>query len=143
MKVLFLDIDGVVNCKNTMQRHRGFIGIDPYMAFLVGKIQLDTDCQIVLSSTWRLNEENRGEVRRQVVDFIDCTPSLHGDNRYNGLRGEEIKNWLDRNPQVTRYAILDDDSDMLAEQIPNFFKTTWDEGISKEIAEAVTNHLNK
>lgn len=134
--VLFCDIDGVVNCKSTQQRHRGAIGIDPYLAFLVGKIQLDTNCWVVLSSTWRLWEETREEVRRQVVDFVDVTKD------FSSVRGDEIKEWLDRHPEVEKYAILDDSSDMLEEQLPNFFKTTWDEGITPEIAKAVTEHLN-
>lgn len=143
MKILFLDIDGVVNCLTTHQRHRGFIGIDPEMAFRVGKIQLDTGCEVVLSSTWRLGEVSREEVRNQVVNFIDVTPEIHTGGRYSGIRGEEIQDWLDRHPEVTKYAILDDDSDMLETQLPNFFQTTWETGITKEIAEAVTNHLNK
>lgn len=137
VRVLFLDIDGVVNCKTTTQRHRGAIGIDPYLAFLVGKIQLDTDCAVVLSSTWRLWEETQEEVRQQVCDFIDIT-----SNFWDKSRGEEIKDWLDRHEEVERYAILDDDSDMLEEQLPNFFQTSWDTGITKEIADAVTEHLN-
>lgn len=135
--VLFLDIDGVVNCKSTVQRHRGAIGIDPYMAFLVGKIQLDTGCDVVLSSTWRLWEETREEVKRQVVDFIDVTPDWGSHPR-----GAEIKDWLDRHPSVEKYAILDDSSDMLEEQLPNFFNTSWDFGITPEIAQRVTEHLN-
>lgn len=137
MKVLFLDIDGVVNCRTTNQRHRGFIGIDPYMAFLVGKIVLDTGVSVCLSSTWRLDEFSREEVRSQVVDFIDVTPHVLG-----GSRGEEIQLWLDRHPEVERYAILDDDTDMLKTQRPNVFQTTWEEGVTKEIAEAVTKHFN-
>lgn len=137
MKILFLDIDGVVNCKTTSQRHRGFIGIDPYLAFMVGKIQLDTGCEIVLSSTWRLDEKSRAEVRKQVGKFIDCTPSI----REKRERGWEIQAWLDKHPDVTKYAILDDDSDMLEHQLPNFFKTSWEHGITPAIAEAVTRHL--
>ena len=140
-KVLFLDIDGVCNSvrymKSGAHRPGSMLGIDPYPAFMVGKIQLDTGCEVVLSSTWRLNKMSRDEVRAQVVDFIDVTPDF-------GIRprGEEIQDWLDRNPDVTRYAILDDDSDMLQGQMPNFFKTTWEEGLLPEIAEAVTKHLN-
>lgn len=137
MKILFLDIDGVVNCATTMQRHRGFIGIDPVMAFMVGKIQLDTGCEVVLSSTWRLDERSRAEVRKQVVKFIDCTPN----HRHETNRGGEIQAWLDAHPEVTKYAILDDDSDMLPSQIPNFFKTSWQTGITEEIARKVTEHL--
>lgn len=136
MKVLFLDIDGVVNCATTVQRHEGFIGIDPYMAFLVGKIQLDTDCKVVLSSSWRHSESGEAEVRKAVVDFIDTTP------RMPGIRGEEIKAWLDAHPDVERYAIVDDGSDMLDGQMPSFFKTEWKIGITKEIAEAITLYLN-
>lgn len=135
-KILFLDIDGVVNCKTTTQRHRGAIGIDPYLAFIVGKIQLDTGCEVVLSSTWRLWEYTREEVKKQVVNFIDVTPDL------GTSRGEEIQAWLNKHPEVTVYAILDDDTDMLPEQLPNFFQTTWDSGINTEIAQAVTEHLN-
>lgn len=136
MKILFLDIDGVVNCVSTKQRHRGAIGIDPHMAFMVGKIVLDTGCSVVLSSSWRHWEEGMKEIRRQVVDFIDTT----GRDLYG--RGKEIQNWLDQHPEVTKYAILDDDSDMLESQLPNFFKTTWAYGLTPEIAESVTAHLN-
>lgn len=144
MKVLFLDIDGVVNCARTTQRHRGFIGIDPYMAFLVGKIQLDTDCKVVLSSTWRVGKDSRDEVRQQVVDFIDVTPSSWYDKEANhhSTRGEEIQKWLDVHPEVTKYAILDDDSSMLENQLPNYFQTYWTKGITEEIAKKVTEHLN-
>lgn len=136
MKVLFLDIDGVVNCKSTTQRHRGFIGIDPYLAFIVGKIQLDTDCEVVLSSSWRLMEDGCDEVRKQVVKFIDVTP----DNKGLTDRGCEVKAWLEQHPEVTRYAILDDNSDFHKDQ--HLFKTSWDTGITEQIAKAVTEHLN-
>lgn len=157
MKVLFLDIDGVVNCENTFQRHRGWIGIDPHMAFLVGKIQLDTDCKVVLSSSWRHGEESKAEVRRQVVDFIDVTPSLPrpmGTGVEYAERGKEILAWIKTHNDirkvldekkyehelVTKYAILDDDSDFLPEQ--PLFKTSWKHGITEKIAKAVTEYLN-
>ncbi len=145
MKILFLDIDGVVNCVTTAQRHRGFIGIDPHMAFMVGQIILETSCQVVLSSTWRLTKDGRDEVAKQVHPFIDCTPDLQRGYKYGYCpRGEEIKSWLDnhRSLEITKYAILDDNSDMLEEQLPNFFKTSWSFGINEEIKQQVINHLN-
>lgn len=39
--------------------------------------------------------------------------------------------------------ILFYDSDMLPEQMPNFFKTQWLVGITDDIAKAVIKHLNK
>jgi len=138
-KVLFLDIDGVCNSAQfaVASKSRGILGIDPYPAFLVGKIQLDTGCEVVLSSTWRLWDEGKEDVRKQVVDFVDITPDLHGKDR-----GYEIEAWLEQNPDVDVYAILDDDMDMLVYQAPNFFKTRWAEGLTPEIAKAVTEHLN-
>jgi len=138
-KVLFLDIDGVCNSAKfaAVTKNRGVLGIDPYAAFLVGKIQLDTGCDVVLSSTWRLLKESREDVRRQVVDFVGVTPDLRGKDR-----GYEIEAFLDNHEEYTRYAILDDDMDMLAYQAPNFFRTTWQEGLTPEIAKAVTEHLN-
>lgn len=140
MKILFLDIDGVVNCSTTIQRRHGLIGIDPLMAFRIAKITLDVpDLQVVLSSSWRLSQESRDEVEKQVVRIFDITSSLPG------RRGDEIKEWLDshKNLNIEKYAILDDDADMLPEQLPHFFKTSWEEGITEKIAQQVTEHLKK
>lgn len=137
MKVLFLDIDGVVNCKTTQQRHRGFIGIDPYLAFLVGKIVLATDCKVVLSSSWRHSQDGIDEVKKQVIDIYDIT-----GNCCSGIRGVEIHNWLKQHEEVTKYAILDDEGDMLLWQKDNFFQTSWDTGITEEIVEKVIKHLS-
>jgi hypothetical protein len=141
-KVLFLDIDGVCNSAEFMENNRnpnigGALGLDPFAVVLVKMIVQDTGCDVVLSSTWRLNEWSRQQVRNEVVEFVDVTPDLNGKDR-----GYEIEAWLDAHPEVTRYAILDDDMDMLVHQAPNFFKTTWKEGLTREIAQAVTEHLN-
>lgn len=143
MKVLFLDIDGVLNCATSNWQHRGFIGIDPYMVAILNRVLEKTGAQVVLSSTWRLGEQSREEVRQQVVDFIDVTPSLRrpSDKGFHDYpeRGLEVKDWLDRHPEVTCYAILDDDSDFLPDQ--PLFKTTWEEGLTQEIADKIVAHL--
>lgn len=144
MKILFLDIDGVCNSAETINNsHKGVIGIDPYMAFLVGKIQLDTDCKVVLSSSWRKTERGCEEIRKSVVDFIDVTPSCCA-----GIRGVEIYKWIQKNipydeRDQLKYAILDDDGDMLIWQKDHFFQTSWKTGLTEEIAKKVTEHLNK
>lgn len=139
MKILFLDIDGVVNCSKTVAGGQQFLPIDPFMALLVNRICEATGAQIVLSSSWRLAEESRAEVNKHIYPkFIDVTPYKHGLES----RGSEIKAWLKDRPGVARYAILDDNSDMLKEQMPNFFKTEWDTGLTEEIAKRVIEHLN-
>lgn len=141
MKVLFLDIDGVLNCKDTVNRYDGFIGIDPYLVAIFNRIIFATDAKIVLSSTWRLAKFSRDEVRRRVMDFIDVTPRLSkpGDMSSTG-RGLEINAWLKEHPEVKKYAILDDDSDFLPDQ--PLFQTTWEKGLTDEIANKVIKHLN-
>jgi hypothetical protein len=139
-KVLFLDIDGVCNSRSTLQRSQrsgSILGMDGYLSFLVGKIQLDTDCKIVLSSSWRHSPDGLAEVKAHF-DLYGITPSSG-----SGVRGNEIQAWLNEHPEVTRYAIVDDDADMLSSQLPNFFKTTFEFGITTDIAQAITEHLNE
>lgn len=137
MKVLFLDIDGVCNCEESFKfQYRGFTGIDPNMAFLVGKIVLYTDCEVVLSSSWRHSPESVKEVEAQVVKLLGVTP-----DSAEGFRGDEVKAWLAEHPEVTRYAILDDDGDFYPDQ--NLFQTTWKTGITEEIADKVIHFLNE
>lgn len=148
MKVLFLDIDGVCNSRAYLYKLRAkdkkatlWHGIDPIAAKLVKRIIKETNCAVVLSSTWRLYPEARAVVRRDVCRFIDCTKDLQaGAKRGVVERGVEVQEWLDRHPSVTQYAILDDDSDFLPVQW--LFKTTFDTGLTEDIAEAVTSHLN-
>lgn len=138
MKVLFLDVDGVLNHEGTFKKDpQAYFPIDPYCAFLVGKIQLDSRCHVVLSSSWRGHEESTKYIHNRVVPLFGKT------ERLGVIRGEEIKDWLERHPEVTKYAILDDDNDMLPEQMPNFFQTSFHkEGLTDEIASKVIVHLN-
>ena len=46
-------------------------------------------------------------------------------------RGLEILSWLENNPHVKNYVILDDDSDMLYWQRKNFVKTNTEFGIQQ------------
>jgi Swiss Army Knife RNA repair-like protein len=137
VKVLFLDIDGVVNNKRTKKHFEGFMAIDPAMAALVQRIVRNTGCEIVLSSSWRLFQNGRDEIERKVCKFADITPILHAP------RGHEIKEWLTRHTEIEQYAILDDAESILPEQRTNFFQTTWESGLTEDIALAVEKHLNE
>jgi hypothetical protein len=151
-KVLFLDIDGVVNKKENFNptNKDSMYPIDSYCAFLVGRIQLSTGCEVVLSSSWRHSAEAMQNVSERVVRLLDKTPdSVHWDGviRHargrdwpHELRGDEVNEWLKNHPEVERYAILDDDSDFYDEQ--PLFKTTFEEGLTDEIAAKVIEHLN-
>ena len=87
-KILFLDIDGVVNCKTSAAFKDSMFAIDPYMAFLVGKIVLDTGCEVILSSSWKHSKEGIDEVEKRVCKILGTTPDSE-----NGFRGDEINMW--------------------------------------------------
>lgn len=143
MKVLFLDIDGVCNSLAYAQRNGMNLwhATDPDLVALVRKIIKETKCEVVLSSTWRLYPEARAVVKRDVCHFIDVTKDMQaGAKRGVVERGVEVQEWLDRHPAVTHYAILDDESDFLPNQW--LFKTTFADGITEDIAQAVIDHLN-
>lgn len=135
MKVLFLDIDGVVNSYNTQERFMGFLGIQPDLADLIKEIIEKTGCKVVLSSTWRSDKATRNHVKLKVCDFIDITPK--SDRR--GFRGDEIRRWLALHPEVTKYCVLDDNSDFHMEQ--KLFQTSMTRGITRETADAVIEYL--
>lgn len=148
MKVLFLDIDGVCNSrlyfKRMAKRNPDFKiwhEVDPAAVELVRRIIKETGCKVVLSSTWRLYPEAREVVRQKVCSFIDCTKDMQaGAKRGIVPRGEEVQEWLDRHPEVTTYAILDDDDDFLPHQWN--FDTTFEHGLTEDITQAVIDHLN-
>ncbi|MEI6580790.1 MAG: HAD domain-containing protein [bacterium] len=138
-KILFLDIDGVCNSAKTFDKDpKDYFPLDKFMCFLVGKIQLDTGCEVVLSSSWRHHLEGIKTVEQKIVPILDITPDLEVDS----IRGDEIQEWLDEHPEVEKYAIIDDDDDMLPEQEENFFQTDFQTGLTDEIAKKVIKHLN-
>lgn len=140
MKVLFLDIDGVCNSAEWAKAGNSlWHGTSPELVKLVQRIIKETKCDVVLSSTWRLYPEARAVVKRDVCHFIDCTKDMQaGAKRGVVERGIEVQEWLDRH-EVEQYAILDDDADFLPGQW--LFKTTWEKGITEDIAQAVIDHL--
>ena len=148
-KILFLDVDGVINSLSTTNFH-DLYPIDPYMAFLVGRIQLQTGCEVVLSSSWRYHPEAMQNVSKRVVELLDKTPDVEWDGVVRHargrdwlyeLRGDEVNAWLAEHPEVEKYAILDDNSDFYDNQ--PLFQTTFKDGLTDEIAEKVIEHLGR
>lgn len=145
MKILFLDIDGVMNYHKLLLAE-GIDAISEPALDLLKMIVFATDAKIVLSSTWRLWEDARATVRKRLgtrgMDFIDVTKELRIKFSRSAPRADEIKEWLERHPEVTNFAILDDDPDAGLEELAgHFFQTSFDHGLTPVIAEKVINHL--
>ncbi len=130
MKIVFLDIDGVLNSRRTAIAFCGVswagpggirAKMDEVAVRLIGGIVRHAGAGVVLSSSWR-NDENWETIGPALdMPIIDRTPTS------TGPRGREIADWLAEHPGVESYAIIDDDADMLPEQMPYFVHTSaWD-----------------
>lgn len=160
VKVIFLDVDGVLNSTEDWIEMRVFghkynHGSEVMSATKLAMLQniLDkTGAKIVLSSTWRLNFSlvefhslltKRG-CRIPLETLIGRTPRKMG----NGFRGQEILWWLEGieeegKYEVDRYVILDDSSGMFTEQIPFHVHTSEATGMSVTNMELTIQMLNR
>jgi hypothetical protein len=137
VNVIFLDIDGVLNTRKTVERWRGCVGINQVLARRFSRLQQATGAGVVLSSTWRLSRNWKANMRRNgVIGIIDRTPNLR-----DRTRGEEIQAWPDAHAEVQLYAILDDARDMLPHQ-PLFRTSFFRGGLTEEIVQRVQMHLS-
>jgi len=131
VKVIFLDVDGVLNFYRSVFGLGGYghdftnesmAKFDNCALGMIRKVCQETGAVICFSSTWRIGRSPEECAKGLDLPIIDKTPSL------NAIRGLEIKTWLDQHPEVERYAIIDDDSDMLEEQKPFFVHTDHRDG---------------
>ena len=149
MKVIFLDVDGVLNSEVSREQERN--NFDNWMEHEVSEMHVNnlkkivdaTGAQIVLSSSWRFDHPKATgrdfiadplmkvldrKLKAAGLDIIDVTPDLRGK-----IRGAEIQDWLDRHSEVERFVILDDDTDMLEEQKSFFVNTTFKNGLTEDL----------
>jgi len=49
--------------------------------------------------------------------------------------------WLMEHPEVTKYVILDDDTEMLEHQLPDCFQAMTETGITLGLADRIVAHL--
>jgi len=136
VKVIFLDIDGVLNSVKTVYRS-GFDFIDPVLVSLLSDIVKATGAEIVLSSTWRLCDKDLNLVKNALYEY---NMSLIGVTPYLSSRNEEIREWM-VGKAVLKFAILDDMKEAGIGFGDNFFRTDESRGLTVEIAESVIKHL--
>jgi alpha-amylase/alpha-mannosidase (GH57 family) len=145
MKIIFLDVDGVLNTPKTIKKF-GFDFIDNILVALVARIVRETEAKIVLSSTWRVQEKDKNIVIQALsqhgLELFDCTPVIERSGGWTEggwvRRNEEIQAWLNNN-QAQKFAILDDFDDACIEG--SFFQTDENIGLTVPITEKIIEHL--
>jgi hypothetical protein len=141
MKIIFLDIDGVL-C--TAKSHYAFGGkgmmLDwcPTSAALVLRLLEKTGAKLVISSTWRMDPHHE-DLNPRLMRFglwkhLFVNPREGEDWRTDqiGPRGVEVAEWLARHLDVTHWVSLDDSMDFSADQKMNWVLTDPMNGISAE-----------
>lgn len=118
MKIVFLDIDGVLNSEmffNNKCMDDNEMIIDPVpVNRLVNICKNNTDVRIVLTSLWRQGDISLTKKRlcKCHENIIPLIPYMIDETirRYDRNRGKEIKQWLRNCPMhIDSYVILDDD----------------------------------
>lgn len=145
MRIIFLDIDGVLNSWASFYR------ITTEKLQLLNDLIEQTGAKIVISSSWRIgskdvndfidkNFDNRkfrldnfkDVLNKELIDNIFYNNNIIGlTDTFGPTRGDEIKRWLDNHvDEVESYVIFDDDTDMLDEQLEHLVQTDTYYGIT-------------
>lgn len=141
MKVIFLDIEGVLNTKETYERicrTRGYttmidIEIDKFRLDYLKEIIDKTNAKIVLSSSLRYFFDRKDDklhpttlkgiklyenFKRHGIEIYDITPTNMNS------REEQIKEWLSNKDNIESFVIIDDDPTAFYELYDNLIQTS-------------------
>ena len=161
-KIVFLDIDGVLNPKwwdNRKPSDRYGCLFDSKTITNLERIIKETEADIVISSSWKEMGlsfmQNMWKDRKLPGKVIDITPSYMSDEMLLNadlndtdidslyIRGLEIKGWLALHAtDVSNYVIIDDMDDILSEQQNHFVCIDPEKGITDFDAKVAIMLLN-
>lgn len=140
MKVVFLDIDGVLAGIDWFKKgNKGFI--DPSKVAMLN----DIGASLVISSSWGFDGGRTEKILREnglTADIIGYTEHFAIDWL---CRGNEIAKWICENVkeyETFEYAIVDDDTDFLLSQQEHFVRVDYIKGLTDENVESIKRILN-
>ena len=151
-KVIFLDVDGVLNFSGSKARFQGFIGIDNKKVKLLAKLVNATGAIIVLSSSWKHHWDKNPEYCDKFGTYLN--KKLLQENltifdktydRKKWCRGEGIKKYIEEH-NIKNFVVLDDevfDFEDYETIFQNWIQTDYfKEGITEEQIELAIRKLN-
>lgn len=120
-KIIFLDVDGVLNCRTTdKMAPSGYRGVEMDFIENLVRIVKKTGAEIVMTSDWKdLWDKETGEKKpdfqyletrlsRKGLSVTDKTNDKSNSEDINSGRGEGIRQYLETHPEIENYVILDD-----------------------------------
>lgn len=158
MKVIFLDVDGVLNSEKDLLEAKGKSELFDRPLILLKELVESTKAKIVVSSTWRIGCSKSGRnswygegifktltdrLAEYQMEVYDITPVI---NKPGVQRGDEIRAWLENaKEEIDAFVILDDDADMCEFTGTNLVQTSMKTGLLEyhvEIAKSILNGEN-
>ena len=136
MKILFLDIDGVLNSRKFFESQRAIRksssyewketdDIDPESVRHLNHLLKETGAKIVISSSWRVGKTV--DELRDLAAIVGINSSLVIGKttcaHVQGGRGAEIREWVKEHKDIDKFLILDDDDFDMEEMIDFMIKT--------------------
>ncbi|MEZ4247684.1 MAG: HAD domain-containing protein [Polyangiales bacterium] len=147
VRVLFLDFDGVLNSDRfdaeapPAPEGEGWWGpsaLDPRALERLRVLVRRAGCQVVVSSTWRLNHSREALSALLGLVVADITPRLHRTpDGVRQTRGDEIRAWLEAHPEVSTWVAVDDD----IVDVAFFVRTDAAVGLTDEDVERLVERL--
>jgi len=139
-KVIFLDVDGVLNTTHNFAKQ-----ILPEKIEYIIDILDKTDASIVLSTTWRDPPPRRRFLLQYLEKHGILLTKIIGQTSDLGFfrRSEEIEQWITDHNTITRFIVLDDfDYEWTPFILPRVIKTDDTIGVTEENTKMVINLLN-
>ena len=162
MKLIFIDIDGVLNNISDGTAYFNYdpasYGLSKTNMSMLRKILKATDAKLVLSTSWRKHPYDysymydgkyyRSPLKKFITSIgrknfylIDRCPHLKGCCKYLDILGFFYISGLD--PATTKFAVLDDQVNQQLDKFgESFFKIDASTGLTAGVAESIILHLN-
>lgn len=153
MKVIFLDVDGVLNSsehRRRMLRQGDYsILLEPHHLDLLRELVNASGASLVLISSWRKYWTKEGsidsagkrleEALHQVgLSIYDKTPVLR-----DGTRSQEIEQWMKCHTYIDEYVILDDNDFLWSKKLrPHWICCPSDTGITTDLIKVALDVLS-
>ena len=125
MRIIFLDVDGVLNNDDTKERYNGWIGVDKKLLnnlkILYDKLNEKEETKVVITSYWRYEKIRKHHYSDGSYDYLlnllkDANINVIGETPQDIIsgsnRGREIFAWIILNMhkyKISNYIILDDE----------------------------------